>query len=98
MTPADRQGRSCWYESDENGAHMVLLRGFDELSDLSIADGNTTVRQSFHITLISDVAEGILVQSHNLINSRYDGAVNLEVKGDCHKLNKEMNTTEKSPR
>ena len=77
---------------------MRLLRGFDEVSDFGIANGNTTVRQCCHVTFISDVAEGILVQSHNLINSRYDGAVNLEVKGDCHKLNKEMNTQEKSPR
>ena len=50
------------------------------------------------INFISDVAEGILVQSHNLINSRYDVAVDLEVKGDCHKLNKEVNTSQKSPR
>ena len=77
---------------------MSLLRGFDEVRDFSIANGCTTVRQCCHVTLISDVAEGILVQSHNLINSRYDGAVNLEVKGDCHKLNKEVNTNEKSPR
>ena len=71
---------------------MSLLRGFDEVRDFSIANGCTTVRQCCHVTLISDVAEGILVQSHNLKNSRYGCAVNLEVKGDCHKLNKEVNT------
>ena len=75
---------------------MRLLRGFDEVRDLGIANGCTTVRQCCHVTLISDVAEGILVQSHNLKNSRYDGAVDLEVKGDCHKLNKEVNMRNQS--
>ena len=77
---------------------MCLLRGFDEVRDLGIANGCTTVRQCCHVTLISDVTEGILVQSHNLKNSRYDGAVDLEVKGDCHKLNKEVNTKNKPDR
>ena len=70
---------------------MRLLRGFDKVRDLGVANGCTTVRQCCHVTLISDVAEGILVQSHNLINSRNRCTGNLEVKGDCHKLNKEVN-------
>ena len=50
------------------------------------------------IRFISVVTEDILVQSHNLINSRYDVAVNLEVKGDCQKLIKEVNTKNKPDR
>ena len=71
---------------------MAALSVVDEVPDPVVAQDGRTIRQRVHICFISDVAEGILVQSHNLINSRYDGAVNLEVKGDCHKLNKEVNT------
>ena len=70
---------------------MSLLRGFDKVRDLGVANGYAAIRQSCHVTLISDVTEGILVQSHNLKNSRNRRAGDLEVKGDCHKLNKEVN-------
>ena len=77
---------------------MRLLRGLDKVRDFGVANGYAAIRKRCHVTLISDVAEGILVQSHNLKNSRYDGAVDLEVKGDCHKLNKEVNMKNQSPR
>ena len=77
---------------------MSLLRGFDKVRDLGVANGYAAVRQSCHVTLISDIAEGILVQSHNLKNSRNRCAGDLEVKGDCHKLNKEVNTKNQSTR
>ena len=77
---------------------MRLLRGLDKVRDFGVANGYAAIRQSCHVTLISDVAEGILVQSHNLKNSRNRCTDTLEVKGDCHKLNKEVNTRHQSTR
>ena len=73
------------HSSNENGAEMCLFRGFDKVCDFSVANGCTAVRQSYHVTLISDVAEGVFVLSHDFVHTRQLGTNNLEVVSHCHK-------------